>query len=129
MNVDHLLEAQGYKSRVHRRARPVCKIVKACAERIRLKATDFGAHSLRAGFLTSPPPRRICGTYRDTSRSTCCRPMFATPIYSGTMRARGYCRIGHGATAMGGTNRGLTTVYKIRSTSSRRTMFRNICES
>jgi integrase len=28
----------------------VCKIVKAYAERIGLKATDFGAHSLRAGF-------------------------------------------------------------------------------
>jgi site-specific recombinase XerD len=31
----------------------VCSIVKAYAERIGLKATDFGAHSLRAGFLTS----------------------------------------------------------------------------
>jgi hypothetical protein len=31
----------------------VCDLVKAYAERIGLKAADFGAHSLRAGFLTS----------------------------------------------------------------------------
>jgi hypothetical protein len=37
----------------------VCKVVKSYAERIGLKATDFGAHSLRAGFLTSAAPRRV----------------------------------------------------------------------
>jgi integrase len=31
----------------------VCNIVKAYAERIGLKAADFGTHSLRASFLTS----------------------------------------------------------------------------
>jgi formate dehydrogenase assembly factor FdhD len=31
----------------------VCEIVKACAAKIGLDATMFGAHSLRSGFLTS----------------------------------------------------------------------------
>ena len=35
----------------------VCDLVKAYAARIGLKATDFGAHSLRAGFLTSAARR------------------------------------------------------------------------
>jgi hypothetical protein len=34
-------------------SKSVCDLVKAYAERLGLKASDFGAHSLRAGFLTS----------------------------------------------------------------------------
>jgi site-specific recombinase XerD len=47
----------------------VCSIVKAYAERIGLKAADFGAHSLRAGFLTSAA-RRGASVFkmRDVSR-------------------------------------------------------------
>jgi integrase len=45
------------------------QVVKAYAERIGLKATDFGAHSLRAGFLTSAA-RRGASVFkmRDVSR-------------------------------------------------------------
>jgi hypothetical protein len=47
----------------------VCKVVKAYAKRIGLKAGDFGAHSLRAGFLTSAA-RRGASVFkmRDVSR-------------------------------------------------------------
>lgn len=47
----------------------VCDLVKAYAERIGLKAADFGAHSLRAGFLTSAA-RRGASVFkmRDVSR-------------------------------------------------------------
>jgi site-specific recombinase XerD len=47
----------------------VCSIVKAYAERIGLKPADFGAHSLRAGFLTSAA-RRGASVFkmRDVSR-------------------------------------------------------------
>jgi hypothetical protein len=47
----------------------VSNIVKAYAERIGLKASDFGAHSLRAGFLTSAA-RRGASVFkmRDVSR-------------------------------------------------------------
>jgi hypothetical protein len=47
----------------------VCDLVKAYAERIGLKAVDFGAHSLRAGFLTSAA-RRGASVFkmRDVSR-------------------------------------------------------------
>ena len=47
----------------------VCDLVKAYAERLGLKATDFGAHSLRAGFLTSAA-RRGASVFkmRDVSR-------------------------------------------------------------
>jgi integrase len=47
----------------------VCNIVKAYAEQIGLKSTDFGAHSLRAGFLTSAA-RRGASVFkmRDVSR-------------------------------------------------------------
>jgi hypothetical protein len=47
----------------------VCSIVKAYAERIGLKAADFGAHSLRTGFLTSAA-RRGASVFkmRDVSR-------------------------------------------------------------
>jgi site-specific recombinase XerD len=47
----------------------VCDFVKAYAARIGLKATDFGAHSLRAGFLTSAA-RRGASVFkmRDVSR-------------------------------------------------------------
>jgi site-specific recombinase XerD len=47
----------------------VCNIVKAYADRIGLKAADFGAHSLRAGFLTSAA-RRGASVFkmRDVSR-------------------------------------------------------------
>jgi hypothetical protein len=38
-------------------SRSVCEVVQAYAERIGLRATDFGAHSLRAGFLTGPTRR------------------------------------------------------------------------
>jgi hypothetical protein len=63
--------------------------VKDYAERLRLKPADFGAHSLRAGFLTSAA-RRGASVFkmRDVSRHkswTCCKPMCATPIYSGIM--------------------------------------------
>jgi hypothetical protein len=46
-----------------------CSIVKAYAERIGLKAADFGAHSLCAGFLTSAA-RRGASVFkmRDVSR-------------------------------------------------------------
>jgi hypothetical protein len=37
----------------------VCEIVKAYVGRVGLKPADFGAHSLRAGFLTSGAPRRF----------------------------------------------------------------------
>jgi site-specific recombinase XerD len=47
----------------------VCDLVKAYAERIGLKGADFGAHSLRAGFLTSAA-RRGASVFkmRDVSR-------------------------------------------------------------
>ena len=47
----------------------VCDIVKAYAERLGLKGADFGAHSLRAGFLTSAA-RRGASVFkmRDVSR-------------------------------------------------------------
>jgi integrase len=47
----------------------VCDIVKAYAERVGLKSADFGAHSLRAGFLTSAA-RRGASVFkmRDVSR-------------------------------------------------------------
>jgi integrase len=46
-----------------------CDLVKAYAERLGLKAADFGAHSLRAGFLTSAA-RRGASVFkmRDVSR-------------------------------------------------------------
>jgi hypothetical protein len=49
--------------------RSVCKVVKAYAERIGLEATDFGAHSQGAGFLTSAA-RRGASVFkmRDVSR-------------------------------------------------------------
>jgi integrase len=74
----------------------VCKVVKAYAERIGLKATDFGAHSLRAGFLTSAA-RRGASVFkmRDgvTAQEawTCCRPMSAMLICFATMPGRGCC--------------------------------------
>jgi integrase len=47
----------------------VCDLVKAYAGRLGLKAADFGAHSLRAGFLTSAA-RRGASVFkmRDVSR-------------------------------------------------------------
>ena len=50
-------------------AKAVCEIVKAYAGRLGLKASDFGAHSLRAGFLTSAA-RRGASVFkmRDVSR-------------------------------------------------------------
>jgi integrase len=47
----------------------VCDLVKAYAKRLGLKAADFGAHSLRAGFLTSAA-RRGASVFkmRDVSR-------------------------------------------------------------
>ena len=47
----------------------VCDLVKSYAERIGLNAADFGAHSLRAGFLTSAA-RRGASVFkmRDVSR-------------------------------------------------------------
>jgi integrase len=47
----------------------ICNIVKSYAERLGLKAADFGAHSLRAGFLTSAA-RRGASVFkmRDVSR-------------------------------------------------------------
>jgi site-specific recombinase XerD len=47
----------------------VCDLVKAYAAQLGLKATDFGAHSLRAGFLTSAA-RRGASVFkmRDVSR-------------------------------------------------------------
>jgi len=47
----------------------VCDLVKAYAEQLGLKAADFGAHSLRAGFLTSAA-RRGASVFkmRDVSR-------------------------------------------------------------
>jgi hypothetical protein len=50
-------------------ATAVCEIVKAYAGRLGLKASDFGAHSLRAGFLTSAA-RRGASVFkmRDVSR-------------------------------------------------------------
>jgi hypothetical protein len=49
--------------------RSVCKVVKAYAKRIGLEATDFGAHSQGAGFLTSAA-RRGASVFkmRDVSR-------------------------------------------------------------
>jgi integrase len=38
-------------------AKAVCELVKAYAGRVGLKPADFGAHSLRAGFLTSAARR------------------------------------------------------------------------
>jgi site-specific recombinase XerD len=50
-------------------AKAVCEIVKAYAHRVGLKPADFGAHSLRAGFLTSAA-RRGASVFkmRDVSR-------------------------------------------------------------
>jgi hypothetical protein len=57
----------------------VCSIVKAYAERIGLKPADFGAHSLRAGFLTSAA-RRGASVFkmRDVSRH---KSMDVLPAY------------------------------------------------
>jgi integrase len=51
------------------KAEAVCDIVQAYAARLGLKAADFGAHSLRAGFLTSAA-RRGASVFkmRDVSR-------------------------------------------------------------
>jgi integrase len=51
------------------KAEAVCDIVQAYAARLGLKASDFGAHSLRAGFLTSAA-RRGASVFkmRDVSR-------------------------------------------------------------
>jgi site-specific recombinase XerD len=38
-------------------AKSVCDLVQDYAERLRLNPADFGAHSLRAGFLTSAARR------------------------------------------------------------------------
>jgi len=74
----------------------VCTVVKAHAERIKLKGADFGAHSLRAGFLTSAarPVLRCsrCGTCRGTRAWTCCRRTCATRTCSGIMQERDCCR-------------------------------------
>jgi hypothetical protein len=50
-------------------AKAVCEIVKVNAGRVGLKPADFGAHSLRAGFLTSAA-RRGASVFkmRDVSR-------------------------------------------------------------
>jgi len=41
-------------------AKSVCDLVKSYAGRLGLDVADFGAHSLRAGFLTSAaPPGRV----------------------------------------------------------------------
>jgi len=50
-------------------AKSVCDLVKAYADRVGLDATSFGAHSLRAGFLTSAA-RRGASVFkmRDVSR-------------------------------------------------------------
>jgi len=50
-------------------AKAVCEIVKAYAGRVGLKPDDFGAHSMRAGFLTSAA-RRGASVFkmRDVSR-------------------------------------------------------------
>jgi site-specific recombinase XerD len=51
------------------KAEAVCDIVQAYAARLGLKAADFGAHSLRSGFLTSAA-RRGASVFkmRDVSR-------------------------------------------------------------
>jgi integrase len=50
-------------------AQSVCDLVKSYAEQLGFKAADFGAHSLRAGFLTSAA-RRGASVFkmRDVSR-------------------------------------------------------------
>jgi hypothetical protein len=77
-------------------AKTVCEIVKAYAGRVGLQPADFGAHSLRAGFLTSAA-RRGASVFkmRDVSRHkpwTCCKLMCAMPTCSETMQASGFCR-------------------------------------
>jgi integrase len=62
--------AKGGRLSSHRLTdKSVCDLVKAYADRIGLNATDFGAHSLRAGFLTSAA-RRGASVFkmRDVSR-------------------------------------------------------------
>jgi hypothetical protein len=47
----------------------VCDLVKANADRLGLNFADFGAHSLRTGFLTSAARRGASGfKMRDVSR-------------------------------------------------------------
>ena len=72
-------------------AKTVCEIVKAYAGRVGLKAADFGAHSLRAGFLTSAA-RRGASVFkmRDVSRHKS-RPTCATPICSVITPGRDCC--------------------------------------
>jgi site-specific recombinase XerD len=62
--------AKGSKLGIHRLTdKSVCDLVKAYATRVGLNATDFGAHSLRSGFLTSAA-RRGASVFkmRDVSR-------------------------------------------------------------
>jgi integrase len=62
--------AKGGRLGAHRLSdKSVCDLVKAYAARLGLKAADFGAHSLRAGFLTSAA-RRGASVFkmRDVSR-------------------------------------------------------------
>jgi hypothetical protein len=62
--------AKGGRLRVRRlSAKAVCEIVKADAGRIGLKPGEFGAHSLRAGFVTSAARRgATVFKMRDVSR-------------------------------------------------------------
>jgi integrase len=79
------------------KAEVVCDVVQAYAERLGLNATDFGAHSLRAGFLTSAA-RRGASVFkmRDVSRQhrsmDVLKPRSATPTCSGIMLGPGCCR-------------------------------------
>jgi hypothetical protein len=77
------------------RAKSVCEIVKDYAERLGLKPADFGAHSLRAGFLTSAA-RRGASVFkmRDVSRHKSMdvlQAYVATPTCSEIMPERDCC--------------------------------------
>jgi integrase len=75
----------------------VCDLVKAYAGRLGLKATDFGAHSLRAGFLTSAA-RRGASVFkmRDVSRhkSMDVQPLRMTKAPPALVREVQGCRAG-----------------------------------
>src|SRR5712671_2095883 len=79
-------------------AKSVCHLVKSYAGRLGLNVADFGAHSLRAGFLTSAARRAPqFSRLRDVSRHksiTCCKRICATRICPTITPGRGCCKQG-----------------------------------
>jgi hypothetical protein len=70
-------------------AKTVCEIVKAYADRVGLKPVNFGAHSLRAGFLTSASVFKMRDVSRHKSMDVLQAYVRETPICSEITRGAG----------------------------------------